>query len=173
MRQRALERLPREQTASAVFGGTPSVAHAEALLRGTVFKGIELDEPVDALVIGIPPTTPFMPRERPNPVSAAYLGLGLALRLWRNRPPIVPGGTAILVHPFQRRFPRPTQLPYRALFFDPGRRATSAPCAMRKPPRPTMPARSRTTARDARAIRCSRSSNGARATPPPTASEQC
>jgi hypothetical protein len=119
VRQRALERLPREQTAAAVFGGTPSVAHAEALLRGTVFKGIELDEPVDALVIGIPPTTPFMPRERPNPVSAAYLGLGLALRLWRNRPPIVPGGTAILVHPFQRRFPRPTQLPYRALFFDP------------------------------------------------------
>ena len=119
VRQRALDRLPREQTASAVFGGTPSVAHAEALLRGTVFKGIDLDEPVDALVIGIPPTTAFMPRERPNPVSAAYLGLGLALRLWRNRPPIVPGGTAILAHPFQRRFPRPTQLPYRALFFDP------------------------------------------------------
>jgi hypothetical protein len=119
MRQRVLERLPREQTASVVYGGTPSVAHAEALLRGTVMKGITLDEPLDALVIGIPPTTPFMPRERPNPVSAAYLGLGLALRLWRNTPPIVPGGTAILVHPFPRRFPRPTQVPYRALFFDP------------------------------------------------------
>jgi hypothetical protein len=119
MRQRVLERLPREQTASVVYGGTPSVAHAEALLRGTVMKGIRLDEPLDALVIGIPPTTPFMPRERPNPVSAAYLGLGLALRLWRNTPPIVPGGTAILVHPFPRRFPRPTQAPYRALFFDP------------------------------------------------------
>jgi hypothetical protein len=83
-----------------------------------VLKGVEL-EPVDALVIGIPPTTPWMPRERPNPVTAAYLGLGLALRLWRNAPPIVAGGTAILVHPFQRRFPRPTQLPYRRLFFDP------------------------------------------------------
>ena len=86
-------------------------------------RAIELDEPVDALVIGIPPTTPFMPRERPNPVSAAYLGLGLALRLWRNAPPIAPGGTAILVHPFPRRFPRPTQAPYRALFFDPRTRA--------------------------------------------------
>ena len=53
----------------------------------TVFQGRELDEPLDAIVIGIPPTTPFMPRERPNPVSAAYLGLGLALRLWRNAPP--------------------------------------------------------------------------------------
>jgi hypothetical protein len=118
MRQRVLDRMPRELTAAAVYGGTPSVAHAEALLRGTVFKGVELDEPVDALVIGIPPTTPWMPRERPNPVSAAYLGLGLALRLWRNAPPIAQGGTAILVHPFTRRFPRPTQTPYRALFYD-------------------------------------------------------
>ena len=74
---------------------------------------------VDAIVIGVPPTTPFLPRERPNPVSAAYLGLGLALRLWRDAPPVVAGGTAILVHPFQRRFPRPTQTPYRALFFEP------------------------------------------------------
>jgi hypothetical protein len=118
-RQRLLARLPREQTTSVVYAGMPSVAHAEALLRGTLLKGIELDEPLDALVIGIPPTTPFIPRERPNPVSAAYLGLGLALRLWRNTPPIVAGGTAILVHPLPRRFPRPTQVPYRALFFDP------------------------------------------------------
>lgn len=119
VRQRFLERLPRDLTAAAAFGGPPSVAHAEALLRGTALKGAELDAPLDALVIGIPPTTPFTPRERPNPVSAVYLGLGLALRLWRNRPPIVADGTAILVHPLTRRFPRPTQTPYRTLFFDP------------------------------------------------------
>jgi hypothetical protein len=120
VRQRILERLPRDLTAAAAYGGMPSVAHAEALLRGTVFRGAELAEPVDALVIGIPPTTPFMPRERPNPISAAYLGLGLALRLWRNMPPIKAGGTVILVHPFTRRFARPTQLPYRVLFYDQG-----------------------------------------------------
>ena len=118
MRQRVLERLPREQTAAAVYVGTPSVAHTEALLRGTVFKGVSLDEQLDAIVIGIPPTTSSMPRERPNPVNAAYLGLGLALRLWRNAPPLAQGGTAILVHPFARRFARPTQTPYRALFYD-------------------------------------------------------
>jgi hypothetical protein len=118
-RQRLLERLPRDLTAAAVFGGRPSIAHTEALLRGTLFKGVSLDEPLDAIVVGIPPTTPWMPRERPNPVSAAYLGLGLALRLWRNAPPIADGGTAILVHPFPRRFPRPTQTPYRALMYDP------------------------------------------------------
>jgi hypothetical protein len=118
MRQRVLERLPRDQTAAAVYAGTPSVAHTEALLRGTVFKGVELDAPFDALVVGIPPTTPSLPRERPNPVNAAYLGLGLALRLWRNAPPLASGGTAILVHPFARRFTRPTQVPYRALFYN-------------------------------------------------------
>jgi Lactate racemase N-terminal domain len=119
LRQAGLERIPRAISTAAVFGGPPSVAHAEALLRGTLFKGVELPEPVDAVVLGVPPTTPFLPRERPNPVSAAYLGLGLALRLWRDTPPVRPGGTAILVHPFHRRFPRPAQTPYRALFFDP------------------------------------------------------
>src|SRR5581483_8984366 len=119
VRQRFLERLPRDLTAAAMFAGPPSVAHTEALLRGTVFKGAELPEQVDALVIGVPPTSPWVPRERPNPVTAAYLGLGHALRLWRGAPPIAQGGTAILVHPLPRRFPRPTQTPYRALFFDP------------------------------------------------------
>ncbi len=42
LRQRIIERLPRELTAAAAYGGTPSVAHAEALLRGTVFRGAEL-----------------------------------------------------------------------------------------------------------------------------------
>jgi len=119
LRLRGLERLPRTISTAAVFGGTPSVAHAEALLRGTLFKGVELREPLDAIVIGVPPTTPFLPRERPNPVSAAYLALGLALRLWRNAPPVAADGTVIIAHPFPRRFPRPTQTPYRALFFNP------------------------------------------------------
>src|SRR5262249_60342992 len=66
----------------------------------------------------VPPTTPLIPRERPNPVAAAYLGLGIALRTWRNEFPVRPGGTAILLHDFQRRFPR-NQHPYRALFADP------------------------------------------------------
>ena len=118
MRLSIVERVPRELTAAAALGGTPSAAHTEALLRAIELKGARLDEPLDAIVIGIPPTTPFLPRALPNPVSAAYLGLGLALRLWRNTFPVKPGGTAILLHDFARRFPAPTQLPYRALFAD-------------------------------------------------------
>jgi hypothetical protein len=79
-------------------------------------RSIELDQPLDVICLGIPRTTPYLPRERPNPLLAAYLGLGHALRLWRERPPLADGGTAILLHRFHRRFAHPTQLPYRAFF---------------------------------------------------------
>jgi hypothetical protein len=119
LRTRVIERVPRELSAAAVFGGTPSTAHAEALLRAIEFKGAAIGAPLDAMVVGIPPSTVSFPRERPNPVAAAYLGLGLALRLWRSSFPVRAGGTAILLHDLQRRFPAPSQTPYRALFADP------------------------------------------------------
>src|SRR4029078_8645521 len=89
--------------------------HAEALLRGTEERARSLGQPLDAICLGVPGTTPYLPRERPNPLLAAYLGLGLALRLWRDAFPVVDGGTAILVHPFERRFPG-SQVPYRIFF---------------------------------------------------------
>jgi len=115
-RTRVLRSLPVEVTASAAFAGPPSVAHAEALLRGIEAGSAALDEPLDAICIGIPRTTPYLPRERPNPLLAGYLGLGLALRLWREQPPVAEGGTAILIHRFHRHFSHPTQQPYRAFF---------------------------------------------------------
>ena len=118
IRATLVDRLPRELSVAAVYGGSVSAAHTEALLRGVEFKGAVLDEPLDAIVIGIPPTTLTFPRERPNPVSAAYLGLGLALRMWRDGFPVKENGTAILLHDLQRRFPRPSQTPYRSLFSD-------------------------------------------------------
>jgi lactate racemase-like protein len=111
-----LRRLPSELSAVAVFAGPPSVAHTEALLRGVESKAARLDERLDAICIGVPHTTPNLPREAPNPLAAAYLGLGLALRLWRDAFPVADGGTAILLSRFTRRFPHPTQQPYRALF---------------------------------------------------------
>jgi Lactate racemase N-terminal domain len=116
VRSRLLSSLPRELTATAAFGGSPSVAHVEALLRGVDARSAPLEEPLDVAVIGLPATTPHLPRERPNPVLAAHLGLGLALRLWRDRFPLRDNGTVILLSPFDRRFPHPTQAPYRAFF---------------------------------------------------------
>jgi len=111
-----LRALPLSLSASAAFAGPPSVAHAEALLRAVDSRSARLDAPLDVLCLGIPHSTPHLPRERPNPLLAAYLGLALALRLWRDQPPVVEGGTVILVHRFRRHFSHPTQQPYRAFF---------------------------------------------------------
>lgn len=116
VRTRLLASIPRELSATSVLAGPPSVAHVEALLRAVEARAATLDEPLDVAVVGIPATTPHLPRERPNPVLAAYLGLGFALRLWRDAFPIADGGTAILVSPFDRRFPHPSQSPYRTFF---------------------------------------------------------
>jgi len=116
VRDRAIKSIRREISAAAAFAGPPSVAHAEALLRAVEARSTALERPLDAICIGIPRTTPHLPRERPNPLLVAYLGLGLALRLWRNQFPVADGGTVILLNRFHRRFAHPTQQPYRAVF---------------------------------------------------------
>jgi hypothetical protein len=116
VRMQMLSSLPLELTTSAAFAGPPSVAHAEALLRSVETGSASLDEPLDTICIGVPRTTPFFPRERPNALVAAALGLGYTLRLWRDSFPVRAGGSAILVTPLRRRFPHPTQQPYRAFF---------------------------------------------------------
>jgi hypothetical protein len=116
VRDRVMKSFRRELSVATAFGGPPSVAHAEALLRGIEARSTRLEGQLDALVIGIPRSTPHLPRERPNPLLATNLGLALALRLWRDAFPLVEGGTAILLHRFHRRFTHPTQQPYRAFF---------------------------------------------------------
>jgi hypothetical protein len=116
LRRDVLRSLRTELTIAAAFCGPPSIAHAEALLRAVQLRQAELEQPLDALVIGVPSVTPYLPRERPNPLLAAYLGLGLALRLWRDGFPVAEGGTVILMNRFARRFAHPTQQPYRAFF---------------------------------------------------------
>jgi hypothetical protein len=119
LRAYVLRSLPLERSVAATFAGPPSVAHTEALLRGVALRGVTLDRELDAICIGVPRTTPYLPRERPNPLLGAYLGLGIALRLWRDSFPVIEGGTAILLHRFQRHFSHPTQQPYRAFFAGP------------------------------------------------------
>ncbi|HET9673886.1 MAG TPA: lactate racemase domain-containing protein [Gaiellaceae bacterium] len=116
LRARVLRSFRRELTAAAAFAGPPAVAHAEALVRAIAAREAVIDEPVDALVVGIPPSSAHLPREAPNPLMAAHLGLGLALRLWRDDFPVADGGTAILLHPLRRRFAHPGQQPYRVFF---------------------------------------------------------
>jgi hypothetical protein len=116
LRRDVLERQSRRIDAIAAFAGTPSVSHAEALLRGVDLRGLRLDEPVDALVVGAPWTGQHLPREIANPVSAAAVALGLALRLYRDAFPIRAGGTLVLVHPLSRSFTHGGEDPYAAMF---------------------------------------------------------
>jgi hypothetical protein len=115
-RSMVLQSLRVDYAVATAIAGPPSVAHAEALLRAVELRRAALDAPLDAVVIGIPSATPYLPRERPNPLLAAFLALGLGLRLWRDAFPVVDGGTAILVGRFDRHFAHPTQQPYRAFF---------------------------------------------------------
>lgn len=106
VRAELLDQLGRRLDATAAFAGPPSVAHAEALVRGVELRGARLAEPVDALVVGVPWVGPHVPRARANPVTAALVALGLAARLHRNAFPIREGGAVILVHPLTRSFAR-------------------------------------------------------------------
>ena len=111
-----LARQGRRMTATGAFAGRPSVAHAEALLRGVARRGVRLDEPVDALVVGVPWIGPHIPREPLNPITTAAVALGLALRLRRDAFPVREGGTLVVVHPLTRSFAHVTQAPYAAAF---------------------------------------------------------
>jgi hypothetical protein len=116
LRHDILTRQGRRLSATAAFAGPPSVAHAEALLRGVELRGTRVDEPVDALVVGVPWIGPHVPREPVNPLTAASVALGITLRLWRDAFPIWPSGTLVLVHPLTRSFAHGTQAPYAAAF---------------------------------------------------------
>lgn len=114
-RREILERQGRRIAATAAFGGPPSVAHAEALVRGVELRGTQLPAPVDALVLGLPWVGPHAPRERINPITAAAVSLGLATRLHRNAFPVEQDGTLVLVHPLTRSF-APAAAPYMTMF---------------------------------------------------------
>jgi hypothetical protein len=112
LRRAWLDSLGRELSAVAAFGGPPSVAHAEALLRGLSRRGTRLEEPLDALVVPVPWEAPQAPRHRQNPITAATTALGLALRLWRDAFPVAEGGTVVVLHRLSRQWEHATE-PYR------------------------------------------------------------
>ena len=116
LRQDVLSRQGRRMAATGAFAGPPSIAHAEALLRGVARRGVRLEEPVDALVAGAPWIGPHVPREPVNPITVAAVVLGLALRLRRDAFPVRDGGTLVVVHPLTRAFAHVTQAPYAAMF---------------------------------------------------------
>ncbi len=116
VRRGILRDMQRAIAATDVFAGTPSVAHAESLLRAVELRGVPLAEPVDVLVVGGPWIGPYVPRELLNPITSVATSLGLAARMWRDAFPVRDGGTLVFVHALMRTFAHGTQGPYRRLF---------------------------------------------------------
>ncbi len=65
-RDRIIRSLRRELSLAAAYGGPPSVAHAEALLRGVETRSAPLEGQLDAIVIGIPRTRSSDPAAVPH-----------------------------------------------------------------------------------------------------------
>ena len=116
LRAHVLQGIGRSLAATTVLAGPPAVSHAEALLRGISLRGIPLDGPVDTLVVPLPWRSLHEPREPLNPITAAAIGLGHALRLWRDESPLREGGTVVLLHDLRRTFGHGPQRPYLNLF---------------------------------------------------------
>jgi hypothetical protein len=111
-----LQAMSRELSPVAALAGPPSVAHAEALLRGIALRGAHLEEQLDTIVVPLPWKAPHQPRQPLNPLTAAATALGIALRLWRERSPLREGGTVVLLHDLHRAFGHGPQAPFRLLF---------------------------------------------------------
>jgi len=116
LRRRVLTNGRRSLSVVAALAGPPSVAHAEALVRGTAVRSVTVEAPFETLVVPLPWESIQLPRQPLNPITAASFGLGYVLRLWRNAPPLVEGGTVVLLHPFSRVMGTRAQAPYRTLF---------------------------------------------------------
>jgi hypothetical protein len=109
LRRRLLDGVSRQLNVLGALAGPSSVAHAEALVRGTAVRRVIVSGPFDTVVVPLP-------WEPLNPITAAATGLGHALRLWRNRPALAEGGTVVLLHPFTRVMGHGSHAPYRTLF---------------------------------------------------------
>ena len=73
-------------------------------LRGVARRGARIDEPVDALVVGVPWIGPHVPREPLNPITRRRSRSGWRCGSAGTRFRFAPDGTLVLVHPFTRAF---------------------------------------------------------------------
>ncbi len=116
IRRATLQRLDRRLDVFTALSGPPSIAHAEALLRGTSLRAAEVAAPFDTIVVPVAWESAHQPRSRVHAITAAHVGLGLAMRLWRDRPPLAPGGTVVLLHGLRPTFDSASGAPYRAVY---------------------------------------------------------
>ena len=149
----------------SALAGPPSVAHAEALLRGTALKGARARRAArrDRGAAPVGDGAPAARAPRPDR-RGAHRARHRAAPVARAAPRSSPGGTVVLLHGLRPPFGRTSAAPYRALYEalrEPGPEhlAQAETVAPRRPRRASTP-----IARDAPRTRCSPSPTGPRAT---------
>lgn len=103
----AASRLAADASKSALLavycGGTASV-RAAAHKRFLEQHLVPLTHPADVLVTGLPAVGPFNTRATLNPLLVKHLLQAWLLGMYAGGPPLVNGGTVILLHPCTNRF---------------------------------------------------------------------
>jgi hypothetical protein len=99
----------------AALAGPPSVAHAEALVRGVALRATKLEHQLDVVVVPVAWEAAHPTGSAPHAIAAAHLALGVCLRLWRQRSPLAPGGAVVLLHDLRPSFSHAEE-PYAALY---------------------------------------------------------
>lgn len=88
----------------AVTAGAAQAVAQASRERVLAQCAVEVDNPVDVGLIGVPAATPYSVDSVTNPILAAWQGLVAILGSHTGRPLVRPGGAVVLYHPLRREF---------------------------------------------------------------------
>jgi hypothetical protein len=89
---------------AGIFAGDTEAVHARALELLERQQVVDVAEPVDVLVIGLPDTDPYSQHARINPILLTNLGCSYTFGLYQRRPLLREGGVLVLVTPMHHDF---------------------------------------------------------------------
>jgi lactate racemase len=102
---------------TAVNAGAPGAVHPQTIANVHRQQLTEVQGQSDVAIFGLPYICPYNVNSIMNPILVMSLGLGYFFNLYRNRPLVRPGGTAIFYHPVPGEF-HPVHHPSYIDFFD-------------------------------------------------------
>ncbi|MFW5898882.1 MAG: transcriptional regulator, partial [Jiangellaceae bacterium] len=102
---------------TGVTAGVPSEVHPVTLDAVHRQQLTEVDGQADVAIFGLPYICPYNVNSIMNPILVMSLGLGYFFNLYKNRPIVREGGTAIFYHPVPHEF-HPIHHPSYIDFYD-------------------------------------------------------
>lgn len=103
-RHRLLDSATAAHRVIAVTAGAAEPVARASRERALAQSRVEVDGQVDVGLIGVPHATPYNLDAVPNPVLAAWQGLGAGFGAHTGRPLVRAGGALVLFHPLRQQF---------------------------------------------------------------------